>query len=275
MTDVLIATAAFRTPAKIRDGLSDPVALDRARAELSASAAEEISRRAEALVARGVGVLRCSQPGDFPAGLTVRGRPVVPYLYYRGDPQVLHRPSLAVSGSRDASAAARKAAAAVGALAATLRMPLVAGNARGVDTAAAEAAAGAGGTVILVAPEGILRVDGDRAEQTDGGPSVTLLSQFEPDTRWSAYNAMGRNRTICALGAVTVVVAAGEKGGSLDAGRTALSLGRPLVVMTYPDEMPAGNAMLIEDGGVAVASAAELRTEVERALGQPEQTTLL
>lgn len=269
----LAATAVFRTPAKIRDGILDGEALARALADLGPVAVEELRRQAAGLADRGVGAVLPRPAGDLPGSLTVRGVPVVPFLYYRGDRAVLGRPALAISGSRDASEEALRASGAVGKLAADLGFALVAGNARGVDSAAANGAWAAGGDVISVLPEGITR--SAATPPGDGAGEFLAVSQFVPDARWSAFNAMARNKTICALGVATVVAAAGEKGGSIDAGRKALSLGRPLFVLTYRDATPPGNALLIDEGGHPIDSIDRLRGELRALTDEPEQLPLL
>jgi predicted Rossmann fold nucleotide-binding protein DprA/Smf involved in DNA uptake len=72
---------------------------------------------------------------------------------------------------------------------------------------------------------------------------------------WIARNAMQRNRTICGLSDVVIVVESGTSGGTFAAGQTALDLRRPLFVVDYPEPAPsaAGNHLLLNAGAQPLA----------------------
>jgi DNA processing protein len=65
-----------------------------------------------------------------------------------------------------------------------------------------------------------------------------------------------------------VVVEAGEKGGTLNAGQQALSTQRPVFALQFGDETPSGNQLLIDGGATPVHSHAEL-TSFLKALPDP------
>ena len=94
----------------------------------------------------------------------------------------------------------------------------------------------AGGSTILVLPEGIshFRPRRDLASVWDW-ERVLVVSQFEPDHIWKGYRAMERNQVIIGLSKAIIVVEAGEKGGTMDAGKRTLKLGIPLYVAKYDD----------------------------------------
>lgn len=77
-----------------------------------------------------------------------------------------------------------------------------------------------------------------------------VVSEFLPGVPWSAHNAMQRNRTICALSRAMVLIEAGSKGGSIEAGRTCLKLGIPLFASVYGGMPPeaTGNRDLLAQG---------------------------
>ena len=80
---------------------------------------------------------------------------------------------------------------------------------------------------------------------------MALVSTFLPYDGWQAWRAMERNRCILGLSDRLFVSEAGESGGTIAAGREALTMGVPTWVLDF-DEPPgsaAGNRTLIESGG--------------------------
>jgi DNA processing protein len=152
----------------------------------------------------------------------------------------------------------------------------VSGYAKGVDTATHLAALEQGGKTIIVLAEGINGFRIKREFSKDFDPKrVLVVSQFRPSQPWAAYAAMARNHVIFGLGNALVVIEAGEKGGTLAAGRDALKRGRPVFVLNFGDETPAGNRILIDAGAQPVASRSDLGRALDEMRGLPEQGTLL
>ncbi len=270
MYRALAAFQIYRTPAKIRDALLDQQVLEHALAQLDSATMSQLEDRADQLVGQGTTVIAVGDP-RFPPQLSVRGRALVPALFCMGNTHLLRDDKVSVSGSRDASGFGIKAASTLADTAAELHLCLVAGDARGVDTAASSRVLERNGSAILVLPEGISRYRPRREALANGDDGrLLVVSQFEPEQKWLPSTAMARNRVICALGKQVVVVEAGEKGGTLAAGREALNQRKPLLVLTNSRQTPPGNQTLISEGGIAVASPAELRTHLQRGdtLGQ-------
>ena len=117
-----------------------------------------------------------------------------------------------------------------------------------------------GGATVIVLPEGIshFKVKREIAEVWDPA-RVLVVSQFSPSQTWSAGTAMTRNSVIIGLSLALVVIEAGEKGGTLAAGRRALELGRRVIALEFPD-MPKGNTALLKNGAVAVSNPVELNS---------------
>ena len=175
-----------------------------------------------------------------------------PVLYAIGNTKLFDAPGIGFCGSRKASEKGLETAADCANQAATLGYAVVSGNAAGVDFVAHHAALQAGGTTILVLPEGIenFRIRKDLRPVWDWS-KVLVVSQFDPSAPWQAYRAMQRNEVIIALSRVMIVIEAGAKGGTLNAGLTPLSAGKPLFVAVYEDmdTNAVGNARLIDRGG--------------------------
>jgi DNA processing protein len=138
-------------------------------------------------------------------------------------------------------------------------MPAISGHARGVDTATHVAALEAGGRTVMVLPEGIdhfrIRREGVR-EVWDGGRAL-VVSPFAPAQPWAVRGAMARNAVIIDLSSALVVVEAGEKGGTLAAGRRALARGCRVLVLEFAAST-AGNKALLAEGAVSVTTPDEL-----------------
>ena len=133
---------------------------------------------------------------------------------------------------------------------------VVSGNAAGVDFKAHYHALNAGGSTILVLPEGIshFQIRRDLKPVWDW-ERVLVVSQFEPHHIWKGYRAMERNKVIIGLSKAIVVVEAGEKGGTMDAGEKTLKLQIPLYVAEYddmPDDALGNKKLLIRPGATAL-----------------------
>jgi DNA processing protein len=113
----------------------------------------------------------------------------------------------------------------------------------------------AGGTTSFILPDGILqfKVKNATAEFLEDD-NCLVLSEFPPNLPWIARNAMKRNRTILALTSAMILVEAAEDGGTFEAGKEALRLGRPLYVVEY-DVMPTnakGNTYFLRKGARSI-----------------------
>lgn len=176
-----------------------------------------------------------------------------PVLWHRGDAGLLRRDAVGLCGSRDASAQGLRVAAEVGVQAAETDTVLVTGMARGVDREAMRAALDAGGVAIGVLAEGWEHWTARWLEPAIADGRLLVLSEFRPSARWRAWQAMQRNETIVLLSEAMSLIEAGERGGTLDAGRRALRCGRPLHVLET-GTWTAGNELLVRDGGLRTPS---------------------
>lgn len=210
-----------------------------------------VEARIEALSARGVELLSAFD-FDYPAVLRARLGSRAPLLLARaGNPAVLERVGIGFCGSRKASAKGLTVAADAAGQIAAREVNVVSGYAAGVDMAVHVAALEAGGTTTIVLAEGAdhFRIKREIRAAWDWD-RVCVISEFLPGLPWSARNAMERNRTIVGLSQAVVLIEAGETGGTLAAGRTALEMGVPLFAAVYA-EMPdsaAGNRKVLNEG---------------------------
>lgn len=185
-----------------------------------------------------------------------------PLLYCRGYLQLLRSSGVAIVGSRNASQQSLALTARLAAQLADSGMNVISGYAKGIDTAAHIGALKAGGTTTAVLSSGIFDFVAKREfEGTEWKKNTMAISQFQPHEKWSARNAMTRNRLVCALSEAVIVMEAGDErdeqgrmSGTFDAGKTALETGVPLFVVDprILDNAPRGNARLLDLGAEAI-----------------------
>ena len=147
-----------------------------------------------------------------------------------------NRKIIAISGSRETTKQALDAAYRIGKMLAQHGYTVVVGLAHGCDTAAAEGALSAGGTVIGVVPRGLKSLQGHTKELAEkifatGG---AVLSEY-PDTLAKVFNRhfLRRNEIITGLSEKTIIVAAEERSGSSATANRALSQGREVITTRY------------------------------------------
>ena len=184
---------------------------------------------------------------DYPDALRAL-KTVPPILWHRGNAGLLRQRAIGLCGSRDASPWGLCVAADVGRHAAETGAVLVTGLARGVDREAMRAVLDAGGAAIGVLAEGWERWTARWLEPALADERLLVLSEFRPSARWRTWQAMQRNETIVLLAKEMYLIEAGERGGTLDAGRRALRHGRRLRVLET-GHWTGGNEMLVREGG--------------------------
>ena len=246
----IVAWRAWRTPGAVLRSLraNGTDAIEEAWDGLSASSKAEVEALGEQLGDEGVRAWLYGSVG-YPSALAKLPSPP-PVLFGLGNADLLQRRAVGICGSRDASRQALDATRSLARTIAGMGDVLVAGNARGVDAEAQGSALAAGGHIITVIPEGLLRFRLQTGE-SDVEPSSDdffAISQFPPWQPWSVGGAMARNELIIGLASALVVVEAGDRGGTLAAGEAALRMRRPVIALLYETSTPPGNATLLGKG---------------------------
>lgn len=255
----LVALHLYRTPKRLLTGLSGGLdVLEKHWGALVDDVRDDILAEAQDLQQQGIDVILT---GDerYPAQLaSVPGAP--PLLFFWGNQELLHAPSVGMCGSRQVSVKGLAAARTCGHEVASHGLTIVSGYAKGVDTETHLTALESGGRTIIVLAEGIRRFRVKRPFRAIGLDSdrVLVLSQFGPSQPWNVGGAMARNAVIVGLGRALVVIEAGAKGGTLDAGFRALSAGRPVLALDFTEGTPAGNKILFDRGAVRIDRRAAL-----------------
>lgn len=207
---------------------------------------------------------------SYPSGLAIDNKVTIPVLFALGHTGLLDKPGVGMCGSRAVSALGLKAARSCGEQVSDRRLSVISGYAKGVDTETHLAALDRGGETVIVLAEGIahFRVKNTFKRSFDLR-RVLVLSQFAPMQPWSAHAAMARNAVIYGLGRALVVIEAGERGGTLAAGKGALKAGRPVYVLDFGEDTPPGNQQLLMAGARPIRSVRELGAELDYVLTHP------
>lgn len=209
-----------------------------------------------------VGVTLISALDDrFPAVLRDRlGTACPPFLLVAGPAEWLDRPGLGVVGSRDAADDALEAARESARMAVGHGWPVVSGLARGVDQVAMMGALDAQGVVLGVPAEGIERAtrNAEVRRRVQAG-ELCIASPYSPTAPFRAGNAMGRNKVVYALSAVTFVVSSDkESGGTWAGAKEALARNYAHVAVWAGPGAKDGNQALIGRGATPITDVASL-----------------
>lgn len=208
---------------------------------------ERVANQVTSLLERDTQFLNISD-SNYPQLLKTSLETPPPLLTLRGNISLLNQIGVGFCGSRSASDKGIGVAQDIADQLARQEVVVVSGHAAGVDQAAHHAALEAGGNTIIVLPEGMLHFKPRKLlQKVWDWQRVLVLSEFLPGATWSAGQAMQRNKTIVALSSVMVLIEAGETGGSMAAGKSALAMKRPLYAPVYAGMPPtaAGNRLLL------------------------------
>ena len=200
---------------------------------------------------------------DYPPLLRHVGAPP-PLLYAKGDPELAARNIVAIVGSRNASAAGRQFA---GVLARDLGqngIVIASGLARGIDTAAHQAALPTGTIAVLAGGiDSIYPPENAKLHETIGATGL-LLTESPPGFAPRGQDFPRRNRIISGLSSGVVIVEAAQKSGSLITARMALEQDREVfAVPGHPlDPRASGANALIRSGAHLVTCADDIIDEL-------------
>ena len=173
-----------------------------------------------------------------------------PVLWARGRLDLLQRPAIAVVGARNASSLGMRMARALSRDLGAEGMTIVSGLARGIDTAAHEAALDTGTIAVLGGGVDVVYPKENAALTARIAETGLLLSEQPMGVVPQARHFPRRNRIVSGLAAGLVVVEAAVKSGTLITARAALDQGREVMAVPgHPFDGRAGGCnLLIRDG---------------------------
>lgn len=205
---------------------------------------------------------------DYPAALlNISDAP--PLLWAKGDITLLNRPAIGMVGARNASSLGVRMARRLGVGVSEAGFTVVSGLARGIDTAAHEAALEAEGRTIAVMAGGIDVIY--PAENTALAAAIDTsgcrISEHPPGLEPQARHFPLRNRIVASLSCAVIVVEAAAKSGSLITAKAALDYGREVMAVPgHPfDARASGCNILIRDGALLIRGP----QDVLESLGAP------
>jgi len=189
-----------------------------------------------------------------------------PLLYAVGRVELLGRPSLAVVGSRNATAQGMRDAEQFAKAFSAAGLTIVSGLALGIDTAAHRGGLAADGSTIAVFGTGVDVIYPRQNAPLAGRIAVSglLLSEFPLGTGGAAHNFPRRNRLISGLAQGCLVVEAALASGSLITARASVEQGREVFALPGSIHSPLtkGCHALIKQGAKLVESAEDVLAEL-------------
>ncbi|MCU0245166.1 MAG: DNA-processing protein DprA [Bryobacter sp.] len=178
------------------------------------------------------------------------GQSAPPLLFGVGSKHLLQSGGLTVVGSRDRSEQDGEFARRVGEHCAREGVVVISGAAKGIDRDAMTGALEAGGQALGILAEGLAKT-ATSGQYRAGLMSdhLTLISPFDPDSRWFTYRAMERNKLLYGLCDAALVVASSADTGGTWAGATeALETGKVTVFVKSAGVVAPGNLKLARMG---------------------------
>jgi DNA processing protein len=229
----------------------------------STERAEADLERAEQIGAR---FLAAGEEGYPPLLRQIDGAP--PLICVMGEPALAAREAVAIVGARNASAIARKFARQLSSSIAEAGYLIVSGLARGIDTAAHEAALDFGTAAVLAGGIDYIYPHENEALHHDIARRGLLLTEMLPGTVPRAEHFPRRNRIISGICRATVVVEAAMRSGSLITARLAVEQNREVFAVPGSplDPRCEGTNRLIRDGATLLTRPEDV---IDMLRGQP------
>ena len=203
-----------------------------------------------------------------------------PVLYIRGEFREDDQVAIAIVGSRHATTYGKLMSEELSSALSRAGFTIISGLARGIDTAAHQAAIKNSGRTIAVLGNGLAVAypPENRGLMEKIAETGALVSEFPMTTSPDRYNFPRRNRIIAGLSLGTVVVEAADQSGALITAEFALEQGREVFAVpgNASSKSSNGTNQLIKDGAKLVQSAEDILDEFpEIASALSRQKTIL
>jgi DNA processing protein len=246
--------ARYKTPAAAINALPSMIR----RKPLSIPSPAQVEAEMEASDQFGARIIAACEP-DFPPYLRAVD-PTPPVISVLGNIAHLHRPCIAIIGSRNASAIGLKFAASIAGQLGEAGYAIVSGLARGIDAAAHGASVESGTAAVLGGGVDHIYPRQNTDLYNDIARRGVIVSESPLGYRATARDFPRRNRIISGLSLGVVVIEAAERSGTLITARYALEQNRE--VMAAPgsplDPRTKGCNRLIRQGAALIESAQDV-----------------
>lgn len=244
----------------------------------------EVGLMLEQWESQGIWVVSRGDP-DYPRRYKKHlGEKAPPFLFGAGDRNLMQGGGLAVVGSRNVTRDGESFTKEVASWCARGGMPIVSGGARGVDQISMLAALDAGGYVIGILADSLLKQSvSSHARSAIADGRLLLLSPYHPGARFTVGTAMGRNKFIYAMADYALVVQTDhKKGGTWEGACEELRRStHKTVFVRGGEQIPVGNRKLLGMGGVpfpfftfADSATATLRSAADTAASMTPESDL-
>lgn len=190
-----------------------------------------------------------------------------PLLFCVGNRSLLKGGGLGIVGSRNIDPVGESFTREVAELCAYNDVPVVSGGARGVDQISMNAALEAGGVVIGILADNLLKKSVERhARQAIADGNLLLLSPYHPNARFTVGTAMGRNKLIYAMSDYGLVVSAEyEQGGTWAGAEEELKRDNSIPVFVRTgNNVPRGNQKLLDLGAISWPNSVKRHTFTQK-----------
>ncbi len=179
-------------------------------------------------------------------------------LFYFGNyEKAFSKPSITIVGTRKCTAYGEMCTLSFSNALAMSGISIVTGIADGIDSYATKGALKADGSVIAIAPSGLLSLNVKiRNNIDDYRINGVILSEHLPNTQTHKYSYHERNRLLSALSLGTLITQAPHKSGALITANHALEQGKDVFAIPANIDIivSEGSNQLIKDGAIPVFS---------------------
>lgn len=265
-----LARSARIGPVTFHEALEHFGSAGAACARLATISDADIAREEAALGKAGGCFLVVGDPAYPPALAALPDAP--PVLSAIGDLELLGRPTLAVVGAREASAAGCRFAAELAASLGAAGFVVASGLARGIDAVAHQGALGSGTVAVLAGGIDQIYPPQNAALHAEIAARGLLLSESPWGVPPVARAFPRRNRIVSGLSAGVVVIEAAARSGSLITAQRAAEQGREVFVVpgSPMDPRYAGSNSLIRDGAILARDANDILGVLGRPRSAPQ-----
>lgn len=218
-------------------------------------------------------IARCEP--DYPQ-LLAANEDAPPVIAVIGHVHLLHRPCVAVVGARNASLNGRKMAEKISRELAAEKYTVVSGLARGIDTAAHQAALSGGTAAVLAGGIDVVYPKENEGLYAQIAEQGVIVAESPLGAQPQARHFPRRNRIVSGLSLGTAVIEAAMKSGSLITARLAAEQGRDVFAVPGSplDPRAQGTNHLLKDGAVLIENAHDIIQHLggfgRRPLAEPE-----
>ncbi len=243
-----------------RGGYRHPIRIcPREVAEAELQAAADIGARA----------VLVGEPG-YPQALAAVDPPP-PLIYVKGNAGHLARPMLAIVGARNGSAAGQKLARLFASTVGAAGFVIVSGLARGIDSAAHEAALATGTVAVLAGGPDNVYPPEHASLQREIAQRGCLVTENPPGFAPRAQDFPRRNRIISGLALGVLIVEAARRSGTLVTARMAGEQGREVFAIPgHPlDPRAEGTNGLLKSGATLVTEPDDVLNALSPLLREP------